>query len=191
MNNIFNTHSITSQTAHHFMTLQDNVLGALQPTEQHFITPRDELTIEKHLVGGMPIMGLFDFDGTLAGAVILSHPDKTLKYSVDNPMVAGMCLGEVAVVEGLYVEPRFQRHGLGTRLVFEAAKHAIDDGRTHLSAEIAVENIASARTFAKNGFDVVADFICPDDGAHVVSMQACAQTTIKTLVPQKFQAYTR
>jgi ribosomal protein S18 acetylase RimI-like enzyme len=187
----FNTHAITSQTATHFMTLQDNVLGALKLTEQHFITPRTSLTIEKHLVDGMPIMGLYGECQNLAGAVVISHPDVTQKYDDDNPMVSGLCLTKVAVIEGLYVDPKFQRHGLGTRLVYEAAQMAVQGGRTHLSAEIAVENVASARTFAKNGFVEIAKFICPDDGAHVMTMQACAQTSVQTLAPPQVTAYTR
>ena len=107
-------------------------------------------------------------------------------------MVAGLCLTKVAVIEGLYVDPAFQRHGLGTRLVFEAAQLAVTAGRTRLSAEIAVENEASKRTFAKNGFQTVAEFICPDDGAHVMSMQACAQSSVESLAPPaRFAAYTR
>lgn len=191
MKSIFNSHAVTKVTASKFMKLQNNVLEALSPRERHFITPRSALTIQKHLMVGMPILGLFDVDDTMAGAVIVSHPDVTKKYASSNPMVAGLDLGAVAIIEGLYVDPRFQRHGLGTQLVFEAAQMAINDGRTHLSAEIAVENDASARTFAKNGFDVVAEFICPDDGAHVVSMQACAQASIKISPPAKLGAYTR
>lgn len=180
MKNTFNTQSLSLNTLAHFMALQSNVLNSLADTEKDFITPRDEMTVAKHLRAHMPMLGIYQ-DNELAAAVVVSYPDVTRKYTPDNPMIKGLCLTKVAIIEGLYVHADFRRHGLGSQLVFEASQLAVQGNRTHLSAEIAVENIASYKTFLKHGFQKVAEFICPEDGCHVMSVQACAQTSYKTL----------
>ena len=187
MKNIFNTQSLSLNTVPHFMALQANVLDSLAEDEKDFITPRSEIAIAKHLQLHMPMLGIYQGDA-LAAAVVVSYPDVTQKYDADNPMIKGLSLSQVAVIEGLYVHSDFRRHGLGAQLVFEASQVAVQANRTHLSAEIAVENIASYKTFLKHGFQKVAEFICPDDGCHVMSVQACAQTSYQTLGHKQKQA---
>ena len=173
----FNQHALTSLTLHHFMGLQDKVLNALPDSERHFITPRAETVMADHLIKDMPVLGLYD-GSELVAAVIISHPDVTQKYQAENPMIKGFCLSKIGIIEGLYVDASYRRQGLATHLVHAASKGALTRGRTHLSAEIAVENIASYNTFIRHGFAKVAEFICPDDGCHVMSVQGEAQSIL-------------
>ncbi len=82
----------------------------------------------------------------------------TRSYTVAlvDGVVAGysglMVSGEDAHVTTLAVEPRWQRHGIGSRLLLRIARTAVEHGARHLTLEVRVTNDTAQALYRKFGF---------------------------------------
>ena len=65
---------------------------------------------------------------------------------------SSVSLGRVFIVNDLFVEPAFRRHGLGSALLQAAAAHARRCEAVRLSASTAKDNVATQVLNERNGF---------------------------------------
>ncbi|MGH9281546.1 MAG: ribosomal protein S18-alanine N-acetyltransferase [Acidimicrobiales bacterium] len=63
-----------------------------------------------------------------------------------------MVTGEDAHVTTLAVDPLWHRRGIGSRLLLEMARTAVDRGARHLTLEVRVTNEAAQRLYRRFGF---------------------------------------
>lgn len=75
---------------------------------------------------------------------------------VIGPMVVGYCglmiVGDEGHVTTLTVDPRWQRHGIGTLLLLDLARAAPQAGVRHLTLEVRVGNSAAQSIYRRFGF---------------------------------------
>ena len=63
-----------------------------------------------------------------------------------------MLSGEDGHVTTLAVDPRWQRHGIGSRLLLRMARTAVDHGARHLTLEVRVTNERAQSVYRRFGF---------------------------------------
>ena len=63
-----------------------------------------------------------------------------------------MVTGEDAHVTTLAVDPQWHRRGIGSRLLLEMARTAVDRGARHLTLEVRITNEPAQRLYRKFGF---------------------------------------
>lgn len=66
-------------------------------------------------------------------------------------------------LDKLYVHPDYQRHGIGSRLIKEVVRHALDHDCTRLALRVNRQNHNAIQAYLKHGFQV-ADIIVEDIG---------------------------
>ena len=81
---------------------------------------------------------------------------RTYAVALLDGVVAGysglMVTGEDAHVTTLAVDPQWHRHGLGTRLMLQMARAAVDQGARHLTLEVRMSNDPAQGLYRKFGF---------------------------------------
>ncbi len=75
-----------------------------------------------------------------------------LQLSIRNDYVAGCKTNNVAYLEGIYVEPDFQRKGIGKEMVDYAVKWAKQNGCTEFASDCYVSNENSIDFHESVGF---------------------------------------
>ena len=81
------------------------------------------------------------------------------ELSIRN-VAEGCTSGNVAYLEGWYVEPAFRRRGVGRALVAAAEEWARSRGCTEFASDAEIDNDASAKAHAALGFAEVEQIRC-------------------------------
>jgi RimJ/RimL family protein N-acetyltransferase len=182
--------------AHHFITrpltptdipailsLQDEVIHGLQPTEKHFLKKRAADYIERLLTSGIGI-GTFDpVQNRLVAQALLRRQNFDsceTNCNVNNflrtmeekaPSLARILLPELrsigwGVIGTMLVspDPSYLKKGLARSIItFMIAEYQRQGGK-HLFASTALDNIASQKVFAAHDFARLSEAVDPKDG---------------------------
>lgn len=71
---------------------------------------------------------------------------------ISERSVVDGCAGAQAYLEGWYVDPAYQKRGLGGALIAAAANWARDNGYTHLGSDVELDNRISQKAHGALGF---------------------------------------
>lgn len=95
-------------------------------------------------------------EAAIAG--MLNHPGSVAMMAMggDPRRIGGFVLAQVAADEAeiltIAVEPAWQRHGIGAKLVDGAKRAAARAGARSMFLEVAASNVAACRLYTKGGF---------------------------------------
>ena len=87
---------------------------------------------------------------------IAQRSSRRYTVAIIGPMVVGYCglmvVGDEGHVTTLTVDPRWQRHGIGTLLLLDLARAAPEAGVRHLTLEVRVGNAPAQSIYRRFGF---------------------------------------
>jgi GNAT superfamily N-acetyltransferase len=131
-----------------FIALQETIRPTLaQPYHLKIKTPE---YLSAHLQSGMPIVGVFDKQGQLVAATILSDAASEVSKLHEYPVYDEQA--QTIVMQSFMIHPDYQGRGL-SHMMDGAAKKLLPEA--DFMAKIATDNHESLRSFEKRGFQCV------------------------------------
>lgn len=146
------------------LALQQKVFDALPEEQKSFILPKSPEFFEQHFEkGDNAMLGIFVNGDLIAQSIILNpsqqYPSTGMvdMETVDSPET-------LSIIEGVLVDADYRGNNLMQKMVDHWLDYVEGIGRTHVIAEIAVDNPYSWGVFLEKGMTLHSMGTDPDDG---------------------------
>ncbi len=139
-----------------FLSVHEDVRGALAPDQKGFLLPKERELLERHLLrgGGNAIMAVRSGGRQIAQAIIV-HPEKDHHdYSIMRPRYPVAAPEKITFMQAASVHPDVRGQGLLLRMIEAWMAHAARHGRTQALAEVKVKNMPSLSVFLRAGMHI-------------------------------------
>lgn len=185
---IFHSHTLTFDDIDRFLDLQSRVHASLGAADECFIKPRNREMLARHLNGGMPVLGMWH-DGRLVAAALVTFPENGAACHMDGYPFQGLPESQthMVVIQNLYVDPGYRGLGLSSAMLGYVATHCEGAGRHGLMAKVAQNNVKSAKTFLRNGFNQCASGVDAVRGHKVCFYEASVATVVAAQADKALQ----
>jgi ribosomal protein S18 acetylase RimI-like enzyme len=148
--------------------MHNQTIATLADNEKTYMLDKSLDYFAKHLNRGEgnAILGILDGDKVIAQSMIL-HPtsDNMNTNMTDMPNEPDPLMS--SVMQAVSVDSTYRGQKLMEIMIDHWVDHAQTHGRTHLLAEVQVENVASYANFLKRGMNIVSIGQDPDDGVNL------------------------
>ncbi len=141
-NNHFTTKCLGAEDIPAFLALHE----AVPPEKKGFLKPRTPEDLQAHIDSGMPMMGVYDGNKLVAGALLTFSGRGPVKF-----LEGYTSLETAAVVQSVAA---IQKGAMGTLMGF-AKEQAHEAGYHFLMAKVNSENKCGVGAFSKHQFDIV------------------------------------